>query len=128
MSTMIDSAAGKGRNLSTNAWIALLVGSLVVFAGNTLYATTKAARVGGASTAASNLQVNSQRLAVQGQEAVSGNAESYKAFKAATADEVSAGPGGGMGGRGGGFPLRSFADQRRKYLLGHAEIKKLAAK
>jgi hypothetical protein len=47
---------------------------------------------------------------------------SYEAFKAATADEVSGGPGGG---RGGGFPLRAFADQRRKYLLDHPEIKKL---
>ena len=48
---------------------------------------------------------------------------SYEAFKATTADEVS---GGGMGGgRGGGFPLRAFADQRRKFLLDHPEIKKL---
>lgn len=46
---------------------------------------------------------------------------SYDAFKAATADEVS---GGGPGGRG-GMPLRAFADQRRKYLLDHPEIKKL---
>ena len=36
MSTMMDSVAGKGRNLSTNVWIALLVVSLVVFAGNTV--------------------------------------------------------------------------------------------
>ena len=82
MSTMMDNVAGKGQNLSTRAWAVILVLSLVVFGANTLYATTKAARVGGASTAASNLQVNSQRLAVQGQEAVSGNAESYKAFRA----------------------------------------------
>ena len=81
MSTTMDSAAGKGQNLSTRAWMAILILSLLVFAANTIYATTKAARVGGASTAASNLQVNSQRLAVQAQEAVSGNADSYKAFK-----------------------------------------------
>ncbi|HQY81262.1 MAG: methyl-accepting chemotaxis protein [Thermomonas sp.] len=81
MSTMMDSVAGKGQNLSTRAWAAILILSLVVFGANTLYATTKAARVGGASTAASNLQVNSQRLAVQAQDAVSGNADSYKAFK-----------------------------------------------
>lgn len=37
--------------------------------------------------------------------------ESFEAFKAATADEATAG-----GGRG-GMPLRAFADQRRKYLL-----------
>ncbi|MES2857827.1 MAG: methyl-accepting chemotaxis protein [Pseudomonadota bacterium] len=81
MSTMMDSVAGKGQNLSTRAWAAILVLSLVVFGANTLYATTKAARVGGASTAASNLQVNSQRLAVQAQDAVSGDADAYKAFK-----------------------------------------------
>src|SRR6478672_2780365 len=76
MSTLMDSVAGKGQNLSTRAWAAILVLSLIVFGANTLYATTKAARVGGASTAASNLQVNSQRLAVQSQEAVSGDADS----------------------------------------------------
>ena len=54
MSTMMDSVAGKGQNLSTRAWAAILILSLVVFGANTLYATTKAARVGGASTAASN--------------------------------------------------------------------------
>ena len=82
MSTLMDSVAGKGQNLSTRAWAAILVLSLIVFGANTLYATTKAARVGGASTAASNLQVNSQRLAVQAQDAVSGNADAYKALRA----------------------------------------------
>ena len=82
MSTVMDTASGKGRNLSTNAWIGLLIAALLVFAGNTLYATTKAARLGGASTAASNLQVNSQKLANQGREAVGGKAESFAAFKA----------------------------------------------
>ena len=38
----MDSVAGKGRNISTNFWIWLLIGSLLVFAGNTLYAATKA--------------------------------------------------------------------------------------
>ena len=85
MSTVMDTAGGKGRNLSTNAWIGLLIVSLLVFAGNTLYATTKAARLGGASTAASNLQVNSQKLANQGREAVGGNADSFTAFKATKA-------------------------------------------
>jgi len=78
----MDPVAGKGQNLSTRAWATILVLSLIVFGANTLYATTKAARVGGASTAASNLQVNSQRLAVQAQDAVSGDADSYKALKA----------------------------------------------
>ncbi len=81
MSTMMDSVAGKGRSLSTNAWIALLIGSLVVFAGNTLYATTKASRLGGASTSASRLQLNSQRLANQGRDAIEGNAEAFASFK-----------------------------------------------
>jgi len=85
MSTVMDTAGNKGRNLSTNAWIGLLIVSLLVFAGNTLYATTKAARLGGASTAASNLQVNSQKLANQGREAVGGNADSFTAFKATKA-------------------------------------------
>ena len=81
MSTMMDNVAGRGRNLSTNAWIALLIGSLVVFAGNTLYATTKASRLGGASTSASRLQLNSQRLANQSREAIEGDAEAFAAFK-----------------------------------------------
>ena len=86
MSTVIDSVAGKGRNISTNVWIWLLVASLAVFAGNTIYAMTKAARLGGASSAASNLQVNSQRLANQGREAVEGDAASFAAFKATKAE------------------------------------------
>ena len=81
MSTMMDNVAGRGRNLSTNAWIALLIGSLVVFAGNTLYATTKASRLGGASTSASRLQLNSQRLANQSREAIEGDAEAFAALK-----------------------------------------------
>ncbi len=82
MSTMMDTAAGKGRNLSTNFWIWMLIGSLVVFAGNTLYATTKAARLGGASTSASRLQLNSQRMANQSREAIDGNAQAFESFKA----------------------------------------------
>jgi twitching motility protein PilJ len=77
----MDNVAGKGRTIGTNVWIWLLLLSLLVFAGNTIWATTKAARLGGASTAASNLQVNSQRLANQGREAVGGNTESFAAFK-----------------------------------------------
>ncbi|MEO6263657.1 MAG: methyl-accepting chemotaxis protein, partial [Luteimonas sp.] len=82
MSTVMDNVTGKGRTIGSNVWIWLLIGSLLVFAGNTLYATTKAARLGGASTSASNLQVNSQKLANQGREAVGGNADSFAAFKA----------------------------------------------
>jgi twitching motility protein PilJ len=85
----MDSVGGKGRSLSTNFWVAMLVGSLVVFAGNTLYATTKASRLGGASASASRLQLNSQRLANQGREAIGGDAEAFDAFKA-TKNEVDA--------------------------------------
>lgn len=87
MSTAMDNIADKGRGLGTNFWLGLLVASLVVFAGNTIWATTKSSRFGGASTAASDLQVNSQRLANQGREAVGGNADSFAAFKA-TKDQI----------------------------------------
>jgi twitching motility protein PilJ len=82
MSTTIDNMAGRARGIGSNVWIWLLLLSLLVFAANTLYATTKAARFGGASTAASSLQVNSQRLANQGRDAVEGNAEAFASFKA----------------------------------------------
>jgi len=81
MSTAMDNVGGKGRNVSTNVWIWLLLLSLLVFGANTGYSISKAARLGGASTAASNLQVNSQKLANEGREAVGGNAESFAAFK-----------------------------------------------
>ena len=80
MSTVMDSA-GKGRGLGTNFWLTMLAISLVVFGANTGYATWKAQRLGGASTSASNLQVNSQKLAVQGRAAVGGSADAYRAFK-----------------------------------------------
>lgn len=85
MSTTIDNLAGRARGIGSNVWIWLLLISLVVFAANTLYATTKAARFGGASTAASSLQVNSQRLANQGRDAVQGDAKQFEAFKATKA-------------------------------------------
>jgi hypothetical protein len=56
----------------------------------------------------------------------------FDAFKRITADEVT-GPGAGPGGPGGfgpgrgpgqGMPLRTFADQRRKYLIDYQEPKK----
>src|SRR5690606_39340728 len=85
MSNVIDNESGKGRSIGTKVWIWLLVASLLIFAGNTIYAMTKASRLGGASTAASSLQVNSQRLANQGREAVDGSVEAYTAFKATKA-------------------------------------------
>ncbi len=81
MSTVVDTVAGKGRGLGSNFWIAALVTTLVIFGANTGYAGWKAARLGGASTAASSLQVNSQRLANQGREAVAGDTASFAAFK-----------------------------------------------
>ncbi|HTK76580.1 MAG TPA: CotH kinase family protein [Gemmataceae bacterium] len=42
--------------------------------------------------------------------------DSFDAFLRTTADDAS-----GAGGRGFEFPLRTFADQRRKYLLGYKE-------
>ncbi|WP_149195909.1 methyl-accepting chemotaxis protein [Luteimonas suaedae] len=85
MSTVMDTVAGKGRNLGTNFWLTVLAVALLIFGANTGYAIWKAARLGGASTAASSLQVNSQRLAIQGREAVAGDAEAYAAFKATKA-------------------------------------------
>ncbi len=82
MSTVIDSVYDKGRTLGTNFWVVLLVASLVIFGANTGYAGWKAARLGGASTSASNLRVDSQRLANQGREAVAGNAAAFEAFAA----------------------------------------------
>ena len=80
MSTVLDSIAGKGRGLGTNFWITSLIILLVIFGANTGYAGWKAARLGGASTSASSLQVNSQRLANQGREAVAGDAAAFAAF------------------------------------------------
>lgn len=82
MSTVMDTVAGKSRNIGTNVWLLILGGAILVFGANTGYAIWKASRLGGASTSASNIQVNSQRLAVQGREAVGGNAASFAAFRA----------------------------------------------
>ncbi len=85
MSTVIDNVAGKSRNLGTNFWLILLAVSGMVVVLNTGYATWKAAQLGGASTSASNLQVDSQRLANQGREAVEGDVDAFAAFKATKA-------------------------------------------
>jgi len=82
MSTVMDNVAGKSRTLGTNFWLILLAVSVVIFGLNTGYAMWKAARLGGASTSASSLQVNSQRLANQGREAVGGDSTAFAAFKA----------------------------------------------
>src|SRR5690606_4741357 len=81
MSTVVDTIAGQGRGLGSNGWSVALVATLVICGATAGYAGWKAARLGGASTAASSLQVNSQRLANQGREAVAGDAASFAAFK-----------------------------------------------
>lgn len=85
MSTPMDNVAGKGRSQSTTLWLWVLAVSLLLFAGNTGYALWKTARFGGANTSASNLQVNSQKLANQGREAVNGDTAAMAAFKATKA-------------------------------------------
>ena len=87
MSTPLDNIAGKGRGQNTTLWLWVLALSLLVFVGNTGYALVKTARFGGANTAASNLQVNSQKLANLGREAINGDAASFKAF-AVTRDQI----------------------------------------
>jgi twitching motility protein PilJ len=82
MSTVMNP---KGRGLGVNTWLIVLGISVVIFGANTGYATWKAAKLGGANTAASALQVNSQRLAVQGAAAVAGGKESFADFKATKA-------------------------------------------
>jgi twitching motility protein PilJ len=81
MSNVTDTIAGKGRTQGTTLWLWVLALSLLVFAGNTGYALWKTARFGGANTAASNLQVNSQKLANLGRDAINGEAAAFKAFK-----------------------------------------------
>ena len=85
MSTEMNSVAGKARNVGVNTWLIVLGLSVLVFGLNTGYATWKAARLGGASASASALQVQSQQLAVQGQEAVGGDADAFGQFKATQA-------------------------------------------
>jgi twitching motility protein PilJ len=79
----MDSVAGKGRNIGVNTWLTVLGVSVLVFAANTGYATYKAGQLSGASGAASDLQVLSQTLAAQGQQAVGGDAEAFKQFREA---------------------------------------------
>ncbi|TCZ84950.1 methyl-accepting chemotaxis protein [Lysobacter sp. N42] len=85
MSSVMDTVAGKGRNIGVNTWLTVLGVSVLVFAANTGYATWKAGRLSGASGAASDLQVLSQTLAAQGQQAVGGDAQAFERFRAAKA-------------------------------------------
>ncbi|HUH91316.1 MAG TPA: methyl-accepting chemotaxis protein [Lysobacter sp.] len=85
MSTEMNSVAGKARNVGVNTWLVVLGVSVLIFGLNTAYATWKTARLGGASSSASSLQVLSQRLAVQGREAVGGDNAAFGSFKATKA-------------------------------------------
>ena len=80
MSTDMNSVAGKVRNAGVNTWLVLLALAVLVFGLNTGYATWKGARLGGASTSASDLRVYSQQLAVQAREAVGGDAQAFESF------------------------------------------------
>ncbi len=83
MSTATDTpTANKLSNLGTNFWLFLLVLSVVLFSLNTGVSAWQGSRLGGASSGAADLQVLSQQLANQGREAVAGDAEAFKAFKA----------------------------------------------
>jgi twitching motility protein PilJ len=87
MSTVMDTLTGKSRSQNTSLWLWVLAVSLVLFGLNTGYALLKTQRFGGASTSASSLQVNSQKLANLGREAINGDAAAFKAFKA-TKDQI----------------------------------------
>ncbi|MFC0677165.1 methyl-accepting chemotaxis protein [Lysobacter korlensis] len=81
MSSDINSVAGKARSLGVNTWLTMLAISLLVLAANFGYASYKAGKASGASEAAADLQVLSQQLAVQSQEAVSGDAKAFEALR-----------------------------------------------
>ncbi|MBB1088501.1 methyl-accepting chemotaxis protein [Lysobacter sp. SG-8] len=85
MSTEMNNAVGKTRQYGVNFWLTVLGIALVVFGLNTGYSIWKASRLGAASSAASDLQVLSQKLAVQGREAVGGDQDAFAAFKSTKA-------------------------------------------
>ena len=83
MSTAPDSPkASKLGSLGSSFWLVLLALSVILFGANTGVATYEGSRLSGAGTGAADLQVLSQQLANQGREAVEGNAEAFKSFKA----------------------------------------------
>lgn len=85
MSTDINSVAGKARSLGVNTWLTVLAVSLMVLSANFGYASWRAGKASGASEAAADLQVLSQKLAVQAQEAVGGDAAAFEALRATNA-------------------------------------------
>ena len=82
MSTTNESVIGKARSAGTNFWLTALAISILVFAVNTALSVWRATRLSGATTAVADLQVLSQQLASQAQEATAGNAEAFNALKA----------------------------------------------
>ena len=82
MSTVIETTPGKSRNYGVTFWLILLVISLAVLAANTGVSTYLGQRLSGAQASAADLQVLSQQLAIQGRQAVTGDAASYTAFAA----------------------------------------------
>ncbi len=90
MSTATDSpAASRVGSFGSSFWLVLLAISVVVFGANTGMATYEGSRLAGAGTGAADLQVLSQQLAVQGRDAVAGNAEAFKVFRATREQIVS---------------------------------------
>ncbi|MET1023398.1 MAG: methyl-accepting chemotaxis protein [Pseudoxanthomonas sp.] len=81
MSTAAETPKAKLGGMGTTFWAILLIVSFLVVAANTAFSTYQGSRLSGAGTGAADLQVLSQQLANQGNEAVGGNAEAYAAFK-----------------------------------------------
>ena len=82
MSTATDSpAAAKVGSFGSSFWLVMLAISVVVFGANTGMATYEGSRLAGAGTGAADLQVLSQQLAVQGRDAVAGDAEAFKVLR-----------------------------------------------
>src|SRR3970040_963973 len=77
MSTDMNSVAGKARTLGVNTWLLVLGVALLILGLNVGYAMWKGNRLWCAASSASQLQVRSQQLAVQGQEAVGGDADAF---------------------------------------------------
>ncbi len=81
MSTVNNPVVGKAREAGTGFWLTILAISILVFAANTALSVWRATRLGNANTAVADLQVLSQQLASQAQEATGGNLEAFKEFR-----------------------------------------------
>ena len=82
MSTVAETPKARLGGMGTTFWAILLIVSFLVVAANTAMSTYQGSRLSSAGTGAADLQVLSQQLANQGNEAVGGNAKAYTAFKA----------------------------------------------